>query len=180
MQGTMEDRRFNVPASRYIEALRRNRVDYFVTVPDWVQLALHKRIEEGVEGIHLVPCCNEDQAVIVSAGLRIGGKNPIVVVQNQGFHACVNSTRAVGLDGRIPIVFLVGQFGREFRNFGKDPAQSRARIVRLVAPVAEILGMRHWLIEDEADLRLFDEAFATALQTNGPVALVVGAPIGWD
>lgn len=176
----MAESRFNIPASRYIEALRRNRVDYFVTVPDWVQLALHQRIEDGVEGIHPVTCCNEDQAVVVSAGLRIGGKNPIVVLQNQGFHACVNATRAVGLDAQIPIVFLIGQFGREFGNFGKDPASSRARIVRLVDPVADALGIPHWLLETEDDLPRIDEAFALALREKRPVALVVGAPIGWD
>ena len=176
----MADHRFNIPASRYIEALRRNRVDYFVTVPDWVQLSVHKRIEEGVEGIRLVTCCNEDQAVVVSAGLRIGGKNPIVVLQNQGFHACVNATRAVGLDAQIPIVFLVGQFGREFRNFGEDPARSRARIVKLVDPIADVLGIPHWLLETEDDLPCIDEAFQVALHQKRPVALVVGAPTGWD
>lgn len=176
----MNDPRFNIPASRYIEALRRNRVDYFVTVPDWVQLALHKRIEEGVDGIRLVTCCNEDQAVVVSAGLRIGGRNPIVVVQNQGFHACVNATRAVGLDGHVPIVFLIGQFGREFSNFGDDPSRSRASIVRLVVPVAEALGIPHWLLETEADMAHVDEAFGVALRTRAPVALIVGAPTGWN
>ncbi len=176
----MADKRFNIPAALFVKALKRNKVDYFVTVPDWVQLSVHKKIEDGVEGIQLVTCCNEDQAVVVSAGLRIGGKNPIVVVQNQGFHACVNATRAVGLDAQIPIVFLIGQFGREFRNFGEDPAKSRARIVRLVAPIAEALDMPHWLLETEDDLSYFDEAFAVALQQKRSVALVVGAPTAWD
>ena len=176
----MADKRFNIPASLYVKALKRNKVDYFVTVPDWVQLSLHKKIEDGVEGIQSVTCCNEDQAVVVSAGLRIGGKNPIVVVQNQGFHACVNATRAVGLDAQIPIVFLIGQFGREFGNFGEDPAKSRARIVRLVDPIAEALDMPHWLLETEDDLSYFDEAFAVALQQKRSVALVVGAPTAWD
>ncbi len=176
----MAQSRFNIPASSYVEALRRNGVDYFVTVPDWVQLALHQRIEDGVEGIQSVTCCNEDQAVVVSAGLRIGGKNPIVVLQNQGFHACVNATRAVGLDAQIPIVFLIGQFGREFSNFGEDTARSRARIVRLVDPIAEALGIPHWLIETESDLAYIDEAFTVALGQKRPVALVVGAPIGWE
>lgn len=43
---------FNIPASHYVDALRRNGIDYFVTVPDWVQLALHLRIEAGEPGNH--------------------------------------------------------------------------------------------------------------------------------
>ena len=38
---------FNIPASRYVEALKRNKVDTIVTVPDWAQLALHSRLAEG-------------------------------------------------------------------------------------------------------------------------------------
>lgn len=176
----MEEARFNIPASGYLEALRRNKVDYFVTVPDWVQLALHTRIEEGVEGIKLIPCCNEDQAVCVSAGLRIAGKNPIVVVQNQGIYGCVNSIRGVGLDASLPIVFLVGQFGREFANFGKNPALSRRNTVRYLEPVLDAMSVRYWRLEEEKDLRHIDDAFNFALDTKRPVALLVGAPTGWN
>ena len=72
----MSNRRFNIPASGYLDALRRNGVDHFVTVPDGVQLGLHVRVEQGVEGLTLVRCSNEDQTVCVSAGLRIVGKKP--------------------------------------------------------------------------------------------------------
>lgn len=176
----MEQGSFNIPASRYLEALRRNHVDYFVTVPDWVQLALHTRIEEGVPGLRLVPCCNEDQAVAVSAGLRIAGKNPVVVVQNQGLYACVNALRAVALDAAIPLVFLVGQFGREFSNFGRNPALSRRNTVRFLEPVLDVMHVRHWRLEREEDLRHVDDAFAFSLETRRPAALLVGAPTGWN
>ena len=171
---------FNIPASRYIEALQRNKVDYFVTVPDWIQLALHARIEAGEAGIQMVPCCNEDQAVAVSAGLRIGGKNPIVVIQNQGLYACVNTIRAIGLDARLPVVFQIGQFGKEFDLLGAPPSESRRNMVRLLEPVLTSLGVRFWRIEEPGDLRHIDEAFATATETSSPVALIVGAPISWN
>lgn len=172
--------KFNIPASRYIEALQRNKVDYFVTVPDWIQLALHARMEAGVERIQMVPCCNEDQAVAISAGLRIGGKKPIVVIQNQGLYACVNTIRAIGLDARLPIVFQIGQFGKEFALLGEPPSESRRNMVRLLEPVLTSLGVRFWRIEEEDDLRHVDEAFATAAETSSPVALIVGSPISWN
>lgn len=176
----MDDRSFNIPASGYIDALRRCRVDHFVTVPDLVQLALHSRIEAGVEGIKLVRCSNEDQAVCVSAGLRIAGKRPVTVVQNQGLYACVNTIRAVGLDASLPIIFLVGQFGREFSNFGNDPARSRRNTVKLLEPVLDALGVRFWRLEDDTDLTRIDEAFAYADGESRSAVLIVGAPTGWN
>lgn len=180
MTYTMTEETFHIPSSRYVEALQRNGVDYFVTMPDWVQLALHQRLDQGAEGIRVVYCCNEDQAVSVSAGLRISGKNPIVAIQNQGLYACVNSIRAVALDAGIPVVFLIGQFGREFANFGKSPALSRRRMVSLLEPVLDTLGIRYWRLEREADLASFDEAIEYARETRRSAALLVGAPIGWN
>lgn len=169
-----------IPASSYIAALQRNRVDHFVTVPDWMQLGLHARIEEGVDGIRNISCCNEDQAVSVAAGLRISGKNPIVVVQNQGIYACVNSLRAICLDAHIPTVFLVGQFGREFTNFGKSPALSKRNTVRFLEPVLDAMTIRYWRLEQEQDLESFDQAFEYALKTQRSAALIVGIPTGWN
>ena len=176
----MDDRTFNIPASGYIDALKRCGVDYFVTVPDLVQLAMHSRIEDGVEGIKLVRCSNEDQAVCASAGLRVAGKRPVTVVQNQGLYACVNTIRAVGLDASLPIVFLVGQFGREFSNFGKDPALSKRNTVKLLEPVLNALGVRFWRLEDDSDLAKIDEAFAYADRESRCAVLIVGAPTGWN
>lgn len=176
----MAETDFNIPATLYLEALRRNNVDYFVTVPDWVQLALHTRIEAGVQGIKLVACCNEDQAVCVSAGLRIAGKNPVVVVQNQGIYGCINSIRGIGLDANLPIVFLVGQFGREFANFGQNPALSRRNTVRYLEPVLDAMGVRYWRLEQRGDLHFIDDAFTFAQQASRPAALLVGAPTGWN
>jgi sulfopyruvate decarboxylase TPP-binding subunit len=171
---------FNIPASDYIAALKKNAVSHFVTVPDWVQLALHSRIESGADGITQIDCCNEDQAVAVSTGLYTGGKKPIVVIQNQGLYACINTIRAIGLDARLPIVFQIGQFGREFANFGKDPLQSERNMVRLLEPVLDTLGVRYWRVEQADDLRHMQDAFDTAHRDGTPCALLVGAPIGWQ
>jgi sulfopyruvate decarboxylase TPP-binding subunit len=174
-----EPNSFNIPATRYIEALQRNGVDHFVTVPDWVQLALHLRVEAGIPGLRNVPCCNEEQALAVAAGLWMGGRKPIVVVQNQGMHACINALRTIGNDVGAPIVFLVGQFGREFANFGKDPSESRRSTVRYLEPVLQAMEVRSWRLERESDMPRFDEAFRYAWSEGRPAALLVGAPTGW-
>lgn len=174
-----EPNSFNIPATRYIEALQRNGVDHFVTVPDWVQLALHLRVEAGIPGLRNVPCCNEEQALAVAAGLWMGGRKPIVVVQNQGMHACINALRTIGNDVGAPIVFLVGQFGREFANFGKEPSESRRSTVRYLEPVLQAMEVRSWRLERESDMPRFDEAFRYAWSEGRPAALLVGAPTGW-
>ncbi len=169
-----------IKASRYVEALRAVRVDHFVTVPDYVQLALHQRIENGEPGIRLVRTSNEDQAVCTAAGLTIAGRRPIVVVQNQGFYACINSIRAITLDARIPTVLLIGQFGRENANLGQETRRSARKMVSLLEPMLNTLGIPYWGVEDDGDLAHVRTAFDTAAGNRGAVALIVGRPIAWN
>ncbi|KUE85100.1 thiamine pyrophosphate-binding protein [Cupriavidus necator] len=168
-----------IRASAMVVALKDAGVSHFVTVPDFVQLALHQAVERGEGNMALVRACNEDQAVCTSAGLTIAGGRPLIVVQNQGFYACINSLRAVGLDARIPSVFLIGQFGREHDNYGHPATSSRRRVVSLLEPLLETLGVPYWQLESESDLTAVDEAFEAARARGGPAALVVGRPITW-
>ncbi len=167
-------------ASGLIGALREAEVSHFVTVPDFVQLALHQAIEGGGSGMSLVRACNEDQAVCAAGGLTVGGCRPVVAMQNQGFYACINAVRAVALDARIPSIFLVGQFGRETANFGHSPTASRRRVVSLLEPTLETLGVPFWRLETNADLPAVEQAFALARSTRGPAVLIVGRPVGWN
>jgi sulfopyruvate decarboxylase subunit alpha len=168
-----------IGASQYLEALQEAGVTHFVTVPDFVQLALHQAIEGGSSPIQLVRTCNEDQAVCAAAGLRVGGKQPIVVVQNQGLYACVNTIRAVALDARIPTVFLIGQFGRENANLGKPTTESSRRVVNLLEPLLDTLQVPHWCLDVPADLASVKVAFDTATARRGAAALIVNQPIAW-
>src|ERR1700744_6200366 len=148
-----------IGASAYLEALQEAGVTHFVTVPDFVQLALHQAIERGDTQLSLVRACNEDQAVCTAAGLRIAGAMPIVAVQNQGLYACVNTVRAVALDARIPTVFLIGQFGREESNFGQPSTESRRRVVHLLEPLLDTLGMPYRVLNRSEDLAEVKAAF---------------------
>ena len=168
-----------IGASAYLEALQEAGVTHFVTVPDFVQLALHQAIERGDTPIDLVRTCNEDQAVCTAAGLRITGQQPIVVLQNQGMYACINTVRAVALDARIPTVFLIGQFGRENTNFGHPTTQSGRRVVNLLEPILDALQVPYWTLEAPADLAAVRTAFDVASTRRGAAALIVGQPIAW-
>lgn len=115
-----------VPASVCLEALRRCGVDHVVTVPDWLPQALHAKLEAGEEpGMKLINTSNENQAITLAAGLTLGGKRPVVVMQNQGVYNCVNTLRAICIDAHVPTVILAGQFGREYANLGQPATESR-------------------------------------------------------
>lgn len=167
-------------ASSMLAQLQAVGVTHTVTVPDWVQFALHKRLAEAASGIRNVFAASEDQALTTAAGLHVGGEVPVVLVQNQGLYKCINTLRAVCLDAGVPMVFLVGQFGREAENVGQPMTASRRSMVRLLEPVVDALGIRRWTLDDEADVPCIAEAFAHARSAETAAVVIVGRHVTWN
>jgi sulfopyruvate decarboxylase subunit alpha len=103
----------------------------------------------------------------------------MLVMQNQGLYNAVNTLRAVCLDAHIPLVFMVGQFGREYANVGQDPRQSRRTMVRIMEPLLEAIGVPFRRVESDADFEAVDQAYEQAQRDHTAVVLLIGAPMGW-
>ncbi len=175
----MDIARYSIPGSIAAAALLRNRVDHVVTVPDWVQLALHDRLNTGLGAIKVINCANENQVVTVAGGLTVGGRRPLVMMQNQGLYNCINTLRAVCIDAHIPMVFMVGQFGREYSNIGHPATQSGRSMVRIAEPLLTAIGIPFHNLDSEADMAKLDVAYEQAEREKNAVVLLVSAPMAW-
>ena len=167
-------------AQGLFDALKRCGIDHVTTVPDLAQLSLHEKLEAPGSGFRVVHCSNENQAIQVSTGLYIGGRSVITLMQNQGLYNCLNTLRACGADASMPLLMLIGQFGREFDNVGQDSRRSRRRMVSWMSPVLDAAGIPHWEIESDADIPKLDEAWRHSRQHKTPAAVVVGNYTAWD
>lgn len=166
-------------ASGLLKALQSAGVTHAVTVPDFVQFALHERIFAPESGIQSVLACAEDQALTTATGLYVGGAKPFVMVQNQGMYKLTNTLRATCIDAGVPMVFLIGQFGRELGNIGQPMAASERSMVRFMAPVLQAMGVRTWVVEDDADLGSVAEAFAHAQSAETAAAVLIARHVTW-
>ena len=175
-----EHSKYSVSARTFLRVFKQCGVEFVTTVPDMLQIALHQMLDRGDTGIKVVHCTTEDQAIETAAGLYAGGRNAAVLVQNQGFYAGINSLRALGLDARVPLFFVIGQFGREFSNLGGDPRQSQRRMVRMLEPLLEMLEVPYWRLEGPEDIPNIERAWRASRERSGPSVLIVGHFIGWD
>ena len=161
----------SIPADDFMAAIRAAGVQDIVLVPDTHQRTLLDALMADEE-IRTVHCSTEDEAIAVSAGLIIGGRRPLMQIQHAGLYACVNNLRGVGLDGRFPIVMLIGLLGRDPE---LAPQEDGSSMVRLAEPLLETLGVPSHLLDGVEDLHHVLEAFEEAEAREGPVALLVGA-----
>ena len=177
---TRADLAYSIPASTFINAYRRHGIDWILTVPDFQQLSIHERLARADCGLNVLTCANENQAVQTAAGLYIGGKRSVVMIQNQGLYNCLNTVRALALDARIPVLFAIGQFGREFSNLGQDPRKSSRRMVSLVEPTLDAFSIPYFRAEHPRDVTAIDLALETAHAKQQSAALLIGHYTSWE
>ena len=153
------------------EQLHKNGVTHLVWLPDTETSFLYDLLTAD-PSLHIVPICREGESMPVAAGLWIGGKKPVVLVQNTGFFESGDSIRGFALDIDLPLVIMIGYRGWTRHGVTRDSA------ARYTEPVLHAWGLNYYLIESDADAERITTAFKEAEATKRPVACLIGAEYG--
>jgi sulfopyruvate decarboxylase TPP-binding subunit len=161
-----------VEAQLIVDEILKLGVTHIVVIPDTYQRTLIAKLAE-LDSPKLVRVCTEDEAMGVNAGLYMGGQRPMMLIQNNGIFASINTMKAIALDAKVPTFIMVGQF---LRDVTKKVEENRARAVRLLEPTLDTWGVPHYRLEGPDDLGVFREAYDRAQADLGPACVIVGAP----
>jgi sulfopyruvate decarboxylase TPP-binding subunit len=88
-------------------ALKRCGVTHVVWIPD-SELGTWEAALSATDGLTLIRVCREGEAFAVAAGLHLGGKRPIVMIQCTGLFEAGDALRNVLHDMKLPLFFVVG------------------------------------------------------------------------
>lgn len=162
-----------------LEQLQSCDITHITTVPDYVMLSVYRALDDLANPPELISCSTEDDAVAVAAGLYIGGGRPMVMMQNQGLYASLNAIRALGIDARLPLFMLIGQFGREYDNLGRPARESARPLVRNTERILEALEIDYYTCDVPEDVGNIGKACARAFDGGRPAAALVGHYTAW-
>ena len=158
------------PAS-VVEELKKNNISHVVWLPDSETNFMYQLLT-GEPSLDLVPVCREGETMAIAAGLWVGGKRPIVLIQNTGIFESGDSIRGLGLDVNQPLVMLVGYRGWSRHGITNDSA------ARFIEHILHAWGINYYLIETDEDADRISVAIAEAERTQKPVAVLVGTEFG--
>lgn len=154
-----------------IEALKRTRVEFILSVPDiCTSAALLRPISED-PGLRLVRVCKEDEGVSICAALSFCERRGVLLMQQTGLMDSLNALRAIGVDYHNPVCMMIGLLGKEP---DLAPAQSRSFGVRVIQPILDVMGIRHMVLNSDADIDAGMLAIDAAYQRSEPLALLLG------
>ena len=158
------------PAS-VVEELKKNNISHVVWLPDSETNFMYQLLTNE-PSLDLVPVCREGETMAIAAGLWVGGKRPIVLIQNTGIFESGDSIRGLGLDINQPLVMLVGYRGWTRRGVTNDSAAV------FIEHILHTWGINYYLIETDEDADRISIAIQEADRTQKPVAVLVGTEFG--
>ena len=98
----------------------------------------------------------------------MGGKKPVILIQNTGMMESGDSLRGWGLSLNIPVVMMVGYRGWTRHGVNSDTAATYTE------RFLNAFGIQYYLIETGEDAPRISIAFEEASRTRRPVAVLVG------
>ena len=154
-----------------IAQFSKNQVTHVVWLPDSETNFMYDAMVSDPD-IHIIQVCREAESIAVAAGLWVGGKIPVAMIQNTGLFESGDSLRGLALDVEFPLVIMVGYRGWTRHGVTKDSA------ARYTEPLLHSWGINYYLIETDEDVPRISEAFMEANLIRGPVACLMGAEYG--
>jgi len=154
-----------------IEELKKNEFTHVVWLPDSETNFMYQLLTDD-PSLDLVPVCREGETMAIAAGLWVGGKKPVVLIQNTGIFESGDSIRGLGLDVNQPLVMLIGYRGWSRHGITTDSA------ARYIEHILHAWGITYYLIETDEDADRISVATAEAERTQKPVAVLMGTEFG--
>ena len=158
------------PAS-IIAELKKNNITHVVWLPDSETNFMYHQLMAD-PSMDLVPVCREGETMAIAAGLWVGGKKPVVLIQNTGIMESGDSIRGLGLDVNQPLVMLIGYRGWDRHGVTSDSA------ARFIEHILHAWGIHYYLIEVDEDASRISQAIEEANRTSKPVAVLMGTEFG--
>jgi len=152
-----------------------------VSLPDNSSSALLALLRQSAD-IRLLSVTREGEAFALAAGLWLGGRNPLVLIQNTGLLESGDSLRGTLVRMRIPVVCLVTYRGYAKLAGLEEPPNPGPEVLSrpdldsvavMTEPTLRAWGVPFDFLHTNEDIGRISAAFAQAQQLSAPVAVLV-------
>lgn len=138
----------------FIDKLRRNGFDFFTGVPCSLLSGLIAELE-AIPEIGYIPAVREDAGVGLCAGAYLGGRQPVLLMQNSGFGYSLNAFTSLNLIYKIPVLVVMS-----WRGCGGKDAPEHIIMGDINEPLLKTSGMEYAVLDENNA----DQVLATALK----------------
>ena len=158
-----------ISAQKIVDELKKWNVTHVIGLPDNGTAQIFKRLHEDPE-IDVITVSREGEAFAIASGLYVGGKHPVVIIQNTGFLESGDAIRGTAYNMEIPLVSLIGYRGY---NTMQPDAPRIDTAATFLEPTLKAWGFPYNTMEADDDIPYISEAFKKAQETSMPTAVLI-------
>lgn len=156
-------------AQNIVDALKKQNVTHAVGVPDNGSARIYE-ILRADPGIEVITVTREGEAFAIASGLYVGGKNPVIIIQNTGFLESGDAIRGTVINMQVPIVVFIGYRGYHNRDTSGNWIDS---VATFLEPTLKAWDLPYEMLETDDDIPCIKRAFEKAAATSFPAAVLL-------
>jgi phosphonopyruvate decarboxylase len=158
-------------APEFVAALKQAGFDFFVGVPCSLLKGLVLLLDKDTDA-HYVSATREDSAIGMAGGAFLGGKTPMVLMQNSGLGVSVNALASLSTMYDFPVLLVISWRGQP--GSAVPDAPEHIMMGEIMTPVLDLMKIPNRVVTDkEPMLQQVNWAREQMKATNKPVALIV-------
>ncbi|MBS0208152.1 MAG: hypothetical protein JSS27_04285 [Planctomycetes bacterium] len=120
----------------------------------------------GHDRLRLLRVCREGEAWVLAAGLYLGGREPVVIMQTTGMFDSGDALRNVYYDMQLPLFAMIG-----YRSFLLPGSTDSAR--QYAEPILDAWGLDYLLLGEPADLEQLKRHRQACRAENKPCVVLL-------
>ena len=155
------------PGEQVTALLEQMNLSHVVWLPD-SELGTWEEALLRAPFLKLIRVCREGEAWAIAAGLKMGGQNPLVIIQCTGLFESGDAMRNVCFDLKLPLFAIIGY--RSYLAQDKLPGDTA---LKFTEPVLDAWEVPYQLIKSQQELPLIVEHYQRCLQQNTPGAILL-------
>ncbi len=156
-------------AQKIVKVLKEHNITHAVGVPDNGSAKIYELLRDESQ-IDVITVTREGEAFAIAAGLYIGGKNPIIIIQNTGFLESGDAIRGTVINMEIPVVVFIGYRGYHNRDENGDWVDS---VATFLEPTLNAWNLPYKMLEHDTDIENIEWAFNKSDESSLPAAVLL-------
>ena len=156
-------------AQNIVDELKKQGITHAIGVPDNGSARIYEMLRAESE-VEVITVTREGEAFAVASGLYVGGKKPVIIIQNTGFLESGDAIRGTVVNMQVPVVVFIGYRGYHNRDANGHWVDS---VATFLEPTLKAWDLSYEILETDDDIPCIRRAFEKAAATSLPTAVLL-------
>jgi len=138
--------------SKLYEMIKSSGIDLILSLPCIMLKDLLYIIEEKKDIQH-IPITREEEGVGIAAGAYLGGRTPVILMQNSGLGNSINAIKSLLQLYKIPVIFIMSHRGAE-----GEKIMAQIPMGQLTPNLLDLLDIKKFIIDSTQKIKDIENA----------------------